>query len=222
MRELNTWTRYCLFIHSTNIPLPPQHLHLSKRYVKLNMAKTKFLIFPEKLLYHSLCLHPYPHPISFDESCSFLVAQVKNHKCLNPRCLSVSCTPNPTTRKPCWLYPQNLTTSQLFHCCLSDPNHCHLLSILCQWPPNWSHASTLISSQAFLNIAAKESLSRSKIWPHHSYPSPPSSLQSTPKKPHCSLFIPAHTHLMALALADHDLDAPSAGSYIIHLLHVLP
>lgn len=104
---LNIWLRSCLFIHSTNIQLPPQHFHLSKRCVKLNMVITKFLIFPENSPTCSLS------HISFDGNCIFLVAQAKNLECLGPGCLSVSLTPNPVTSKTCWPYPQNILSVQL-------------------------------------------------------------------------------------------------------------
>lgn len=58
--------------------LPPQHFHLSKRYVKFNMVLTKFLIFPESSPTRSLS------HISFDGNCIFLDAQAKNLERLGP------------------------------------------------------------------------------------------------------------------------------------------
>lgn len=150
------------------------------------MAITKFLIFPENVSTHS------PSPISFDSNCIFLVAQAKNLECLGPGCLSVSHIQNPITCSALRIY--------------SKSDHVSPLPLLSLWSKPLS---------PLVCIAAEVSKLASCLHPYppSGFPQYQQDLMSSiilqaPCLPNpgnlscCSLFIPAHTYLVALALAN--------------------
>lgn len=182
------------------------------------MAKSKFLIFPET------SSAPAAFPNSFDGSCIFLVAQAENHECQDPSRMPLCLLYSKSNHQQILLalsseYIQSLSTPHFLHCCLSDPSHHHLLSILLQWPPNWSLASTLICLQAFLRIAAREPLLRWVIRPHLSYHPP-----QAPCIPYLTNFSlsPAHTSTRPSQLLVRPLGYSSPSNYMIHLLPFFP
>lgn len=163
------------------------------------MAKTKFLIFPKKLF------HPEPSPTSHliaITSISFFSQKSWMPGSWMPLCLSdfKFCY-----QQTCCLYPQDTTRVRpLFpSCTAASLNQATITSCLyyCSGLLIGVLPPPFIPFQACLEIAVRGIPLKCRIWFDLSYILPQALCIPNPRNFCCSLFIPKHAHLLALALA---------------------